>query len=114
MNLLDTGVVIDNIEEGRYSPAVISIITMLEILRGLEEKKRSRTRQLLKESYAILGLDDNIVEVYCLIYRGLKQKGKLLPDADLLIAATAIAHNLTLEARDEHFQRLKPFGLKIT
>jgi predicted nucleic acid-binding protein len=113
MNLLDTGVVIDNIDEGNYSPAIISIITMLEVLRGLEDKKRSPTRQLLKESYAILNLDDDIVEVYCHIYRVLKENCILLPDADLLISATAIAHNLTLETRDEHFQRLKTFGLRV-
>ena len=113
MNLLDTSVVIDNIEEGNYSPAVISTITMLEILRGLEDKKRSPTRQLLKESYVILNLDDGIVEVYCNIYRSLKGNGNLLPDADLLISATAIAHDLTFETIDEHFQRLKPFGLKV-
>ena len=29
-----------------------------------------------------------------------------------LIAALAISHNLTLETNDEHFQRLKPLGLK--
>jgi hypothetical protein len=38
----------------------------------------------------------------------------LIPDADLLIAATAIAYNVALETKDEHFQRLKPrFKAKI-
>jgi predicted nucleic acid-binding protein len=37
----------------------------------------------------------------------------LLPDADLLIAATAIANDLVLETNDSHFSRLKPFGLKL-
>ena len=113
MNLLDTGVLIENMEEDSYSPTVISIITMLEVLRGLEDKKRSKTRQLLKESFTVLSLDDDTVEIYCQIYRTLKEKGNLLPDADLLIAATAIAQNLALETRDDHFQRLKHFGLKV-
>jgi predicted nucleic acid-binding protein len=113
MNLLDTGLVIDNIDKGSYSPAAISIITLLEVLRGLEDKKRSTTKQLLKESYAILSLDEAIVETYCRIYRTLKQEGNLLPDADLLIASTAIAHNMALETKDNHFQRLKSFGLKV-
>ena len=36
-----------------------------------------------------------------------------MPDADLLIAATAIAHDLTLETKDAHFVRLKSLGLKL-
>lgn len=38
----------------------------------------------------------------------------MLPDADLLIAATAIAHDLILETKDAHFLRLKSFGLRLT
>jgi tRNA(fMet)-specific endonuclease VapC len=37
----------------------------------------------------------------------------LLPDADLLVAATGIAHDLVLETKDAHFLRLKPLGLKL-
>lgn len=112
MNLLDTGIVIDNMEKDIYAPAVISTITLLEILRGMDDKKRLSTRQLLEESFSIINLDNSIIETYCRIYRRLKEKGSLLPDADLLIAATAIAHDLTLETNDAHFQRLKAFGLK--
>jgi len=114
MKLLDTNVVLDNIDQDNYAPAVISTITVVEVLRGLENKKRLSTRQLLKESYTIMNLDDEVIETYCQIYQNLKRKGNLLPDADLLIAATAIAHDLTLDSKDTHFQRLKPFGLKVT
>ena len=113
MNLLDTGIVIDNIDQDNYNPAAISTITILEVLRGIEDKKRLSTRQLLKESYTIINLDDEVIETYCQIYQNLKGKGNLLPDADLLIASTAIAHDLTLETKDVHFQRLKPLGLKL-
>ncbi len=112
MNLLDTGVVIDNFAEDNYSSAAISTITLLEILRGLDEKKRASTNRLLRESYVVVNLDDDVIEVYCRLYRALKDSGNLLPDADLLIAATAIARGLTLETKDEHFQRLKTLGLK--
>lgn len=61
----------------------------------------------------VLNLDDNIIEAYCKIYRQLKEEGNLLPDADLVIAATAIAHDLILETKDVHFQRLKKIGLKL-
>jgi Predicted nucleic acid-binding protein, contains PIN domain len=113
MNLLDTGIIIDIIENNNYSPAIISQITLLEVLRGIDDKKRPTVKQLLEESFTVLNLDNSIIETYCKIYRKLKQEGNLLPDADQLIAATAIAHDLTLETKDAHFARLKSLGLKL-
>jgi tRNA(fMet)-specific endonuclease VapC len=113
MNLLDTGIVIDIMEKNNYIPAIISPITLLEILRGIETKKRLTAKQLLEESFSVLNLDNSIIEAYCKIYRKLKNEGNLLPDADLLIAATAIAHDLILETKNAHFLRLKPLGLKL-
>jgi len=85
----------------------------MEVLRWIEDKKRLQIRQLLEESYSILNLDNNIIEAYCRIYRKMKEEGSLLPDADLIIAATAIAHDLVLETKDTHFLRLKKMGLKL-
>jgi len=113
MNLLDTGILIDNMEKNNYSPAIISSITLMEVLRGIDDKKRLQIWQLLEESFSILNLNNSIIEAYCKIYRKLKEEGILLPDADLLIAATAIAHDLVLETKDIHFLRLKSFGLKL-
>jgi len=113
MNLLDTGVVIEMLREKRYRPGIISVVTVIEVLRGVDAKKRPKVKQLLEESLSILNLDGAIIEAYCDLYGDLKKEGTLLPDADLLIAATAIAHNLTLETTDDHFQRLKPHGLKL-
>ncbi len=85
----------------------------MEVLRGIEDKKRLQIRQLLEESFSVLNLDNSIIEAYCQIYRKLKEEGNLLPDADLIIAATAIAHDLILETKDAHFLRLKTLGLKL-
>jgi predicted nucleic acid-binding protein len=88
-------------------------MTLLEVLRGVDDKKRLQVRQLLEESYSVMNLNNNIIEAYCRIYRKLREEGNLLPDADLIIAATAIAHDLILETKDSHFLRLKAFGLKL-
>lgn len=100
-------------KQDRYTSELISFITVLEVLRGIDDKKRLLVRQLLEESYAVLNLDNSTIETYCKIYRKLKEDGNLLSDSDLIIAATAIAHNLVLETKDAHFIRLKPFGLKL-
>jgi tRNA(fMet)-specific endonuclease VapC len=112
MNLLDTGIVFDIIEKNDAS-GFISQITLLEVLRGVDDKKRLSAKRLLEDSFIILNLDNNIIDAYCKIYRKLREEGNLLPDADLLIASTAIAHDLVLETKDAHFLRLKVLGLKL-
>lgn len=113
MNLLDTSIVIDNMEKNNYAQACISVITLLEALRGLGDQKRLAAKKLLEESFSIVNLDNSIIETYCRIYQVLKEEGNLIPDADLIIAATAKAHDLTLETKDAHFHRLKTLGLKL-
>ena len=43
----------------------------------------------------------------------IKRKDALVPDVDLLIAATAISKNLSLVLNDVHFEKLIPFGLNL-
>ena len=113
MNLLDTGIIIEMLKQKRYSLGAISPLALIEVLRGVESKKRTRVKQLLEESFSVVNIDNSIIETYCDIYCKLKKEGTQLPDADLLIAASAMAHNLILETNDEHFQRLQPLGLKL-
>jgi predicted nucleic acid-binding protein len=111
MSLLDTGVIIEMLKEKKHKPGFVSPIILIEILRGIEDKKRTRAKELLEESFGLLNIDNKTIETYCELYCKLKSKGVSLPDADLLIAATAIAYNLPLESKDDHFQRLKALGL---
>jgi len=50
---------------------------------------------------------------YCELYDKLRETGEILNDADLLIAATAVASNLTLVSREKDFERLLEHGLKL-
>ncbi len=113
MNLIDTGVLIDMLKQKRYNPGAISPLTLIEVLRGIDEKKRIRVKELLEESFAVVNLDNAIIVKYCDLYCRLKKEGNLIPDADLLIAATALAHNLILETTNGHFHRLRDLGLKV-
>ena len=113
MNLLDTDIILKMLRERRHEIGAISIITLIEVLRGLEDGKRPKVKGLLEESFDILSLDNEVIETYCDLYRKLKKEGISIPDADLLIAATAISRNITLKTRDEHFKRLRELGLKL-
>lgn len=113
MVLFDTSVIIDMIRGGEYRYGSVSIISLIEILRVVKGEKRSRVKALFEETFNIYPIDNRVVEIYCHLYDRLKMAGQLIPDIDLIIAATAIAHNEKLESHDEHFIRLKGFGLKF-
>ena len=114
MNLFDTDIIIEMLKEKKHRSGFVSPITLIEILRGIETGKRTKVKQLLEESFGLANIDNKTIEAYCDLYCKLRREGTLLPDADLLIAATAMAHDLSLETRDDHFQRLKALGLKLT
>lgn len=87
-----------------------SIITRYELLRGLKAK-RARAQEgaftLLCQASLILPLTDQVVERAATLYGELHRQGALLPDADLLIAATALEAQRTLVTNNlAHFQRI--------
>jgi len=92
-----------------------SIITRYEILRGL--KARRATRQLARfeqrcQHSQVLPLTDDIIVQAADLYALLYQEGQLISDADILIAATALKHDLVMVTENvHHFQRIP--GLSI-
>jgi tRNA(fMet)-specific endonuclease VapC len=92
-----------------------SIITRYEILRGLHAKKA--TAQLVAFDRlcgvsTILPLTDAIVVRAATIYADLHQRGTLIGDADILIAATGLEHGLVVVTNNRsHYQRVA--GIKL-
>ena len=109
MKVLDTSIVVELVRKRSYEAGAISIITLIEVLRGVKAEKISEVKKLLEEAFKVLTLDNKVIETY----GKLKEESETIPDADLLIAATAISHNTTLKTEDKHFQRLKNLGLKL-
>jgi len=114
MNILDTDIIVELLRERRHEVGAISIITLIEVLRGIEATKRARVKELLEESFTVISLDYEVMETYCNLYQRLKEEGTIIADADLLIAATAISRNMNLKTRDRHFERLRNLGLRLT
>jgi len=97
---------------GRFT---FSLITRYEILRGL--KARGATRQLARfeqrcQRSVVLPLTDDIIVQAADLYALLHQEGQLISDADILIAATALKHNLVMVTENvNHFRHIP--GLSI-
>ena len=89
----------------------ISAITYYEIKRGLlsinAHGKLSYFENLCKE-YKIIYLESHeLFNEASNIYADLYKKGKLISDADILIAATAKFHELTLISDDRDFENIE-------
>lgn len=93
----------------------LSAVSYYEVLRGIEIShaiaQKSRLR-LLDSQLHVLPVDKAVGEEAARIYLFLRTQGRLLPDADLLIAATALVHNLSLASNNQrHYARIPALSL---
>jgi tRNA(fMet)-specific endonuclease VapC len=88
----------------------ISVITYYELLRGLKAIDNRRKLHLFQEFMSlclIINIDSDIAENASDIYDVLRRKGQLVEDADILIAATALVHELiVITDNTAHFERI--------
>lgn len=62
--------------------------------------------------YRLLGLSEPIMERFAETRASLRGRGQLIPDFDLLIASTALHHDLTILTLNlRHFQRIPDIKL---
>ena len=95
----------------KFDKLSLSIITYYEILRGLKylgnERKLREFEELMDKS-EIITLDRDIIRKASKIYAELKREGKIIEDADILIAATCLVKGFVLITDNEkHFRRIK-------
>lgn len=85
----------------------ISAVTASELLHGVERlaaKKRAVTQAFVEglvRSVPILPFDLAVARVHARVWAELRAKGRPVGERDLMIAATAMAHELTVVTRDE-------------
>ena len=94
----------------------LSIISVAELWEGVHfSKDPARSEAMLTEflsGVVILGIDEEVCQRFGRIRGSLRGAGKLVGDFDLLIAASALRHDLTLLSNNRrHFERIE--GLRI-
>jgi predicted nucleic acid-binding protein len=89
----------------------ISLLTYGEIYEGIyygrDAKRHERAFTQFLRGVQVVPFSQPIMRRFARIRGDLRRKGRLIPDADLLIAATALHHNLSLVSRNvRDFQRV--------
>jgi tRNA(fMet)-specific endonuclease VapC len=94
----------------------VSVVSLGELFEGVhhspDPKRHLAALKGFLTGYTMLTLSEPIMEVFASIRARLRRSGLLIPDFDLLIAATAIHHERTLLTRNlRHFARLPELTL---
>ena len=124
--LIDTDIIIYSLNnnefvnrkflEKRTSPKSLSVIAYGELVYGARkskftEKNLAKIHRLL-ELFPIIDLSPSIMDTFGELKANLELSGQFIDDMDLLIASTALTHNLILVTNNEkHFKRIN--GLEI-
>jgi len=93
------------------------LIVLGELRAGFIMGSRQRANEanlqafLARDSVGVLFPDEETTHYYAKINKSLRQRGKPIPTNDIWIAAQALQHNLTLDTRDDHFQRVPKLKL---
>ena len=127
MYLLDTDTIVFNLKGNAAvrknllfhinDPIKISAITLMELYYGAYKSQKVTGNlakiKTIEQSLEIIPVGIESVEIFGMLKSKLEKAGSRLDDFDLIIAACALAHNLTLVTNNEkHFQRIE--GLKLT
>lgn len=124
--LLDTSLVLDRaagkleVIPDRPTEAAISAVTLCElhhgVLRAPETQRAGRLAALAyaERTFSALPVDARIAPHYArLMTSTQRMRGRRLRVADALIAATAVAHHLTLYTRDRDFEGLPDLNVVL-
>ena len=92
----------------------ITIINYSELLYGvLGTKKEIDFKKFLENNFSLLTITRKSAENFAKIKHELKDKGKIIPDLDIYIAAIALDIKAKVLTGDKHFTYIKGLNLKI-
>ena len=126
MYLLDTDTVIyglkanptveENLRLHLHDPLMISVITLMELYYGAYKSKKTTSNlakiKALENSLEVVVLGRECVEIFGMLKADLEQSGTPLDDFDLILASSALAHNLILVTNNlKHFKSIQ--GLRL-
>jgi tRNA(fMet)-specific endonuclease VapC len=94
----------------------LSVISAAELWEGVYFSRDPKRSQVMLEWFlsgvVVIGLDEEICKRFGQLRGSLRKRGQIIGDFDLLIAASALCHQLTLLTNNrKHFENI--VGLQI-
>ena len=126
MYLLDTDILIyslkahkivqQNLRHHLHDPINVSAVTLMELYYGAYKSQKIANNlakvKAIENSLEIIPVNREMVEIFGVLKSDLEKVGKPLDDFDLILAATAMSHNLIIVTNNEkYFGRID--GLKM-
>ena len=122
MTVLDTSVVIDLFLDGdaadttdaivKRGEGALSAITVFELLSGVRDSAHLRQRRELIDTCRVLEVSREVSFRAAELYTDLRDAGQLIPNEDLLIAATALVRRCALHTLNRrHYRRIASLRL---
>ena len=94
--------------------AAVSAITVFELFAGVSSEKHRRRRTELVDLVRIIPVDGSIAGRAAELFTGLRRQGITIDNEDLIIAATAIEHDLAIYSGNvRHFESIPGVRLHI-
>jgi tRNA(fMet)-specific endonuclease VapC len=109
--LKNMGNVNGNFLKYQNEPMSVSVVSYGELVYGAEKsksvEKNLKTVSEIKDIFPITDITTNVMDVFGKIKAHVQKIGKPTDDMDLLIAATAIANDMTLVTHNtKHFENI--------
>lgn len=103
--------------ENQNIPKSISVITYGELVFGARKSKHIEKNLAvtyrIAELFPVIDIDRSIMDVFGEIKSSLEMRGSIIEDMDILIAATALSHNLILVTNNvKHFKKVKDLRME--
>ncbi len=114
--LKDKQAVVKKVKEKFELGLNVSVVSLSELYEGIYGSDKPVENEKELEEFligiTIVNLTKDVCKKFGELRNGLRKKGELIGDFDLLIASTALINNLTILSDNvEHYKRIK--GLKF-
>lgn len=118
--LLDTSLILGPPSPLLPDEAAVSVVTLAELKLGvlvapnaLERSNRLARLVELERTYSPIPVDDDVAGAYAMLVAAERERGRRPRAMDALIAATALARDLTLYTRDEGLAGFSSLRVKL-
>jgi len=111
------GAVTQRLQELQKQGLALSIVSVAELWEGVHFSHSPERSQAMLEEFlsgvVVLGIDEEICRRFGQLRGSLRRQGKIVGDFDLLIASSAMRHDLTLLTNNRrHFENIEGHRLE--